>query len=203
MYYDEEYQLETEESIDEIPAKPVKKHSELLEWIQAIVIGIVLTIIVRTFLFTAVLVEGDSMVPTLHTGDRIFAVKVYGNLNYGDIVVFKPKENPNRPYIKRVIATEGQTVDIDYYTSEVKVDGVILDEPFIKDQEITQRGDLVLPAKVPADTVFVMGDNRNNSHDSRATEVGMVDKSTIIGKAVWRMWPFGKSTNMSVDRKTR
>ncbi|GHV16721.1 signal peptidase I [Clostridia bacterium] len=169
---------------------------EVLEWAQAIILAVIIAYLIRAFVFTLVLVDGPSMQPTLETGDRLFVTRLLYQPKQGDVVVFKPANDPSHRYVKRVIATSGQKIDIDYSSSTVYVDDVALDEPYIKEQLLTIRGDVTLPAIVPEDSIFVMGDNRNNSRDSRRSEVGMVKKSTIIGKAVLRFWPFKEFTTL-------
>lgn len=168
---------------------------EMWEWTQAIVIAVVLGIVIKTFLFTLVLVKGASMVPTLDDGDRLFVYRLFYKPKAEDVIVFTPPNDPAHPYIKRVIATEGQTVDIDFSAHEVYVDGKLLEEPYIF--EPTERsGDLSYPIEVLPGTVFVMGDNRNDSRDSRRSEIGLVDVKTILGKASFRWWPLNKISGL-------
>ena len=166
--------------------------SEILEWGQAIVIAVILGLLIKMFVFTLVLVDGPSMYPTLETGDRLLVVSRYISKPVaGDVVVFTPKYEGAKPYIKRIIADEGQTIDINFDTNEVFVDGQLLKEKYIP-EPTRHRGDIVFPATVPPGHVFVMGDNRNNSDDSRREKVGMVEKNKIMGKAVYRWWPMRK-----------
>ena len=109
---------------------------------------------------------------------------------YGDIVVISHGEKYDDPIIKRVIATEGQALSINYTTGEVSVDGVILDEPYIKGKTIKLRHPLDIPDRIPKGYVFVMGDNREGSLDCRSTEIGLIPVENIIGKAEWRIFPF-------------
>lgn len=164
---------------------------ELFEWVQAILFAVILGYLIKTFLFTLVLVDGASMSPTLSSGDRLFVYKLFYKPKAGDIIVFRPVNDPERPYIKRVIATEGQEINFDFEKNEVYVDGTLLDEPYIL-EPTRLRGDMSYPLKVEEDTVFVMGDNRNDSHDSRRSDVGLVDYDQIMGCAVFRWWPLDK-----------
>ena len=108
---------------------------------------------------------------------------------YGDIVVISHGENYNEPIIKRVIATEGQALSINYETGEVSVDGVILDEDYIKGMTIELKHPLDIPERIPEGYVFVMGDNRQGSLDSRSVDIGLIPVENIIGKAEFRIFP--------------
>lgn len=162
---------------------------EIFEWVQAIVVAVVIAMAIRTFVFTLVNVEGESMEPTLHDHDRLVVTRLAYTPEKGDIIIFRPDCDPDRPYVKRVIAMPGDTIDINQETGDVSVNGEILDEPYIKER-IRSFGTVSFPAVVPEKHVFVMGDNRNHSKDSRFQDVGMVSYESIIGKANFRFWPF-------------
>lgn len=161
---------------------------EILEWVQAIVIALVIALVIRTFVFSLIRVDGHSMVPTLQHNDRLIVTKLMYKPQQGDIIILRPPMHKNTPFVKRIIALPGQTVDIDFKKHKVLVDGVELKEPYINEPTV-QRGDVKFPVVVPENTVFVLGDNRNNSRDSRYSDVGMVPYKSIIGKAVFRIWP--------------
>lgn len=180
---------EVTEEIEEVVQKSLKR--EILEWILCIVIAVGLALIIRHFIFNVVKVDGASMENTLKHNDRLIVWKLGYSPEKEDIIVLHQANH--KPYIKRIIATEGQTVDIDFFTHEVYVDGKKLDEPYIK-EPTALRGDVKYPVTVPEDCVFVMGDNRNNSSDSRFSDVGMVHKSDILGKAIFRFWPLSSIT---------
>ena len=168
---------------------------EIFEWVQAIVVALVIAMFLRTYVFTLVDVSGSSMVPTLHNSDKLFVWRLGYQPKVGDIIIFRPAGHEDTPYVKRVIATEGQSVDIQYNQvegyAEVYVDGVKLEEDYINEKiEYTRIGDGSYPCVVPDECMFVLGDNRNNSSDSRMSSVGMVAKESVIGKALVRLWPF-------------
>lgn len=195
---------------------------ELFEWIVAFVVAVVLAAIIRTFFFTLVAVSGPSMDNTLHSGERLIVSRFNYTPEQGDIIVFTPDLYPETPFIKRVIATEGQTVDIDS-RGVVYVDGKVLDEDYIKNTTDLAMRDVDFPVTVPEDCVFVMGDNRQGSHDGRNLDVSSVKENPgeddqyytfyrqddgsklteplyyacvheddIMGKAVFRFWPFDR-----------
>lgn len=170
---------------------PEKKQSEALDWLQCIVSGIVVCILVFTFLLRTVGVVGSSMVPTLEEGDRLIISNLFYKPKYGDIVVLRKEQFKDEPIIKRVIATQGQTVDIDFDAGLVYVDGVALEEPYVN-APTNEREDFTAPVTVPDGCVFVMGDNRNRSTDSRTSSIGCVDQRLIIGKAYLRLTPLNK-----------
>ena len=163
----------------------------------------VLAVVILVFQFAAqlIVVVGNSMYPTLHDGDLLVALRIHGELETGDIVVIhKETELIRETIIKRVIATGGQTVEIDYDNNAVYVDGLRLTEPYINlnDLQPEDGGDPMLPRgdivriQVPEGSIFVMGDNRNHSTDSRfTTALGLVDEDYVIGRAVFCFWPFG------------
>ncbi|MBQ4109305.1 MAG: signal peptidase I [Clostridia bacterium] len=180
--------------------KPKKKSigKEILDWIISIAVAVVAVMLINQFLFVQVMVDGQSMVPTLQDGDRLFAYRFLYEPESQDIVVVEPflKEGTvdgklmfgRTLYIKRVIATEGQTVDIK--DDKVYVDGELFDEPYIAESVKTKPGTLSLPVTVPEDCVFVMGDNREHSRDSRDATVGILRNDQVVGKATFRLFPF-------------
>ena len=172
---------------------------EMLEWLQAIVIAVVLALVIRSFIFNVVQVKGESMESTLHDADRMIVWRLGYEPKQGDIVVFNPPGQGDDVYwIKRVIATEGQHVEVKLWENAVYVDGVKLDEPYMNDCSCSEcnlyGGDDMIDRSydftdvvVPEGCVFLMGDNRNHSRDGR--DIGPVSEKSVIGKAVLRFWP--------------
>lgn len=183
--FDPKKEVEPQNGSAAVKTKSIQR--EILEWVLAIVIAVILALIIRETLFTVVKVDGASMQNTLQHNDRLIVWRLGYEPKAGDIIVLQ--QEGKEPFIKRVIATEGQEVNIDFVTHEVSVDGVVLDEPYIK-EPTSRRGDVKFPVVVPDDCVFVMGDNRNNSMDSRVSSVGMVENDDVMGKAVLRIFPF-------------
>lgn len=134
-------------------------------------------------------VNGSSMRNTLYSGERLFLTAANPDSKYGDIVVISQPNAFNEILIKRVIAVGGQTIDIDKENGDVIVDGKRLDEPYIK-EKTKEFGNMVFPLEVPYGKLFVMGDNRNNSTDSRFWSVGLIDKRYVVGKAVFSLSRF-------------
>ncbi len=160
---------------------------ELLEWVESITFAGVVAFFLFTFVVQLVTVEGHSMEPTLVEHDRLVIQTInYEQPELGDIVVVKLPDS--RPLIKRVIAVGGQTIDIDFENGIVYRDGEVLDEPYIMEPTYRNK-DMVFPAQVPEGCIFVMGDNRNHSADSRDTTVGMVPIERVVGKAILRFMP--------------
>ena len=169
---------------------PFNWKKEALDWVTSIAVALIIALLIRIFVFTIVRVDGPSMNPTLTHNDTLFTSRLMYTPKVGDIIIFRPPASPKTPYVKRVIATEGQTVDIDPLTGTVTVDGKAYDEPYIAEPiQPSRMGDMEYPFTVPEGTVFVLGDNRNNSHDSRDSDVGAVPVKNIIGKAQFRLLP--------------
>ncbi|MEE0858401.1 MAG: signal peptidase I [Acutalibacteraceae bacterium] len=161
------------------------------EFLHTLIVAIAVVVLLLTFVFRLVDVDGQSMMDTLHDKDRVVVTNFCYTPQDGDVVVISHGQNLNKPIIKRVIATEGQSLQIDFETGEVAVDGVVIDEPYIKDLT-TRQGDAEIPEVIPEGKVFVMGDNRNHSTDSRFTDVGLIDEKDIIGKAQFIFYPFDR-----------
>ena len=175
---------------------------ELVEWLGVVASALIIVVILFGFVFRVAVISGDSMKNTLFGGD----VVVITNLNYtpkeGDIVVVsRNAENSpesmreeNGPIIKRVIATEFQEVNIDFETGIVYVDNVPLNEPYISTPTVDQY-DVKFPVTVPEGCIFVLGDNRGVSLDSRSSRIGdggMIDTRYVLGHAVYRVFPFNR-----------
>lgn len=179
-----------EETSADVPQNKKSFKKELLEWVQAIVIAVVLALVIRSFVFTVVRVDGQSMEPTLQHNDRMIVWRLGYEPERDDIVIFNPPGYEKNVYwIKRVIATEGQHVEIDYARNSVYVDGEKIDEPYLGEEMRALAHLPITEIDVPEDCVFVLGDNRNHSTDGRV--IGPVSEDRIVGKAVVRFWPFG------------
>lgn len=180
------------------PEKDEKKKktdlaTDLFTWLQALTMALVFLVVVFAFFARVINVDGESMVPTLHHRDLLFLQCINYEPEQGDIVVLRKSfAEIDSPIVKRVIAVGGQTVEIDYSTSTVYVDGVPLDEPYINEAMLMPSSDKERGTywEVPQGSVFVMGDNRNASADSRNADLGTVDTRYILGRAICVLLPF-------------
>lgn len=176
--------------MEENKNKQREKGQDFYEWVQALVCSVLAVVVLFTFVIRLIGVDGHSMVPTLQDGDRLLVLNsmLYDDYQYGDIVVLRKEAFLEEPIVKRVIATEGQTVDIDFSTGSVYVDGTLLKEDYINELTFTEEG-TEFPLTVPEGSIFVMGDNRNHSNDSRDSRLGTVDTRYVIGKVVFLAFP--------------
>ncbi len=163
----------------------------LVLYLHDLVIYVSVILLIFLLLFRVIVVDGDSMYSTLWDGDYLLLLSnlIYPNPEVGDIVVVsKQSYDSGSPIVKRVIASEGQIVDIDFENGIVYVDGLPLQEEYINTATNLQEG-MSFPLLVEKDCYFVMGDNRNNSRDSRSPDIGQVDRREILGKAIFLMIP--------------
>ncbi|MBS3898285.1 MAG: signal peptidase I [Dethiobacter sp.] len=157
---------------------------EVWEWIKSVLVAVILALVIRAFLVEVFLVQGQSMLPTLHDRERLVVSKVQYYFRQplpGEIVVFEA--TVERDFIKRVIAVAGDEVRIE--PEGVYVNGELIEEPYVLERAREPFG----PVVIPDGSVFVMGDNRNNSMDSRHPSVGLVSLNQLKGKAVLVFWP--------------
>ena len=162
---------------------------EIYEWIHCLIMALIICVICFVFGFRIIDVAGSSMNPTLNNGDKMLVSDLFYKPKAGDIVVFKKDSyDPEKALVKRVIATEGQEINMDFAKGVVYVDGVPIEEDYIAELTTTKL-DFIGPQTVPENCVFLMGDNRNMSTDSRRKEIGMVDERLIIGRVYWVLFP--------------
>lgn len=167
--------------------------SSVYDWIEIIIISVATVFVLFSFVARIAVVDGSSMLPTLTDGDKLIVRHLFYTPKQGDIIVCQSQTyGLEKPLVKRIIATEGQTVSIDRLTWTVYVDGVPLKEDYIY-----REGGYMVGWEYETDTitvkeghVFVMGDHRNDSLDSRTYRVGQIDERYIIGKVVFRFMPF-------------
>lgn len=176
----------------------------LFEWLELLAVVLVIIVTLFTFVVSIVGVDGSSMYPTLHNRDLMLVQRIAYTPQQGDVIVLR-KDNTfdNQALVKRVIATGGQTVYIDYDANSITVDGQTLDEPYLNyefdplygSDYMADRVDLDpqyvnQEFTVPEGCVFVCGDNRNHSSDSRVAQLGMVDQCYVIGRVLMVFFPF-------------
>ena len=167
---------------------------EAKDWAISILIALVIAFVIRYFIVELYLVDGPSMRPTLQSAERLVVNKFIYRFRAperGEILVFRYPKDPSRDFIKRVIAVPGDTIEIK--DGRVFVNQQLMNEPYILSKT---RGDYPL-ATVPEGHIFVMGDNRNNSEDSRFADVGFVPFELVKGKAVLVFWPFSQFKSLS------
>lgn len=168
--------------------------SDLFDWAEALVYALALLVVVCAFFVRLSGVQGTSMYPTLDNGDQLLLLSFgYNEPERGDIVVLMADDFMDKPLVKRVIGIGGDVIDMDP-SGTVTVNGEALYEPYINDLngQDMYLGDIQFPLTVPDGQVFVMGDNRNGSSDSRKAEAGTIPYEKIVGKAVFRLFPFNR-----------
>ena len=169
-----------------------KTRREIYDWIHCLSIALIICVVIFAFFVRLIDVRGTSMNPTLNNGDKMLVSGLFYSPKAGDVVVFKKDEyDPERALVKRVIATEGQVINIDFDNGIVYVDGEAIQEDYIMELT-TNKIDFIGPQTVPEGCVFVMGDNCNASTDSRKKEIGMVDSRLILGKAYFVIYPLSQ-----------
>ena len=187
--------LESEQGLSESPQEE-KSSDDLFYWLNALTTALVILVLVFTFFGRLTRVDGQSMDYTLQNNELLLVWSLGYTPQQGDIVVLNKTTATHlggRAIVKRVIATGGQTVDIDYNTSTVYVDGKPLDEPYLWEPMMDiygSRGSTHI--EVPEGSIFVMGDNRNGSDDSRDNLIGTIDEDYVLGKAFFSIFPFSK-----------
>ncbi len=181
--------------------------SDLAEVLETVFVSVFVVIMLFAYVIRPVTVDGTSMNATLQDGDRLLMSDLLYTPKRGDIVIVDNNHSylldesgkvesgnglpTEKRLIKRVIAMGGETIDINFNTGEVSVDGTVLDEPYIHNATIDNKGGFTYPVTVPDGYYFVMGDNRQNSIDSRSSFVGFIPKDAVLGKAIFRISPDG------------
>ena len=178
QFYNVEFKEEAQEK-----NRRLSFFSNAYEFVSTVIMALLIVAVVFTFVFRIATVEGSYMNPTLENSDKIIITNLTSNYKVGDIIVIH--RTSDVPLIKRIIAKEGDTVDIDFKKGQVKINGKVIEEDYIAEPTHLDFEDgFDYPVKVPKGHVFVMGDNRNASLDSRCGQVGFIDVNSIVGKAV-------------------
>ncbi len=172
-----------------VEADPNASSRETYDWIQCLLVALIICVLIFMFCVRVIDVIGASMNPTLYNGEKMLVSGLFYKPKVGDVVVFKKDEyDPNKLLVKRVVAVEGQEINMDFENGIVYIDGVAIAEDYISEPTYNKL-DFIGPKTVPEGCVFVMGDNRNASIDSRKSEIGMLDNRLILGKAYCVVYP--------------
>lgn len=164
--------------------------SFIFELARSVLLALVIIIVLLTFFFRIVNVDGRSMMNTLQDSDKLIVTTFMYTPENNDIVVISHAEEYEKPIVKRIIAKEGQRLEIDFENERVYVDGTLIDEPYVSSE--LKQGNTEIPSVIPKGKCFVMGDNRLESLDSRYSEIGLINIDDIIGKAQFVFYPLSR-----------
>lgn len=175
-----------------------KNVGEALEYAESLALVFAVMLMIFTFIARPATVDGESMLPTLRHGERLIISNLFYEPTRGDIVVLggEADHEEGKNLIKRIIATGGETVDIDFEAGKVFINGEELSEPYILEDTHLEEG-TQFPLTVPEGEIFVMGDNRNGSRDSRSDTVGTIREEYIVGRVLFRFYPFDRFGKIS------
>ncbi len=188
-YFSEAENLTVSKAVKRTAPDPESVWRELYDWILCLLVALILCILVFSYVVHPIDVVGTSMMPTLRDREKLLVSDLFYRPAVGDIVVFKKDEyDPSKSLVKRIIAVEDQEVNIDFENGIVYIDGRPISEPYISELTFNKL-DFIGPKTVPKGCVFVMGDNRNASIDSRKSEIGMLDTRLILGRAYCVVYP--------------
>lgn len=168
----------------------IKRNKEIFEWLDAIIVALIFFVFTFTMMFRFVVVNGNSMLPTFVNGDWVIIYNFLYTPIKGDIVVVNNLGSFDEPIIKRIVAVEDDKIKIDNETGKVYVNDVAQDDEFCYSSGVTYAGDYEIPEVIPRGYIFVMGDNREDSLDSRYKLIGPVKKEKVLGKAKAIIFPF-------------
>ncbi|MBR0463165.1 MAG: signal peptidase I [Clostridia bacterium] len=181
--------LEMHES-EKKPLISPKARKEIFEWVRSLAVALVVVLVIRSFLFVIIRVDGPSMSDTLLNGDRLFVtvadVKLHGPDRFDVVILHYPNRTEN--FVKRVIGLPGDEIVVE--NGVLTINGVTYDEPYLSDERTTRFDHTSFSITLGEDEYFVMGDNRDNSNDSRSASVGVINRSMFIGKVRQIIWPF-------------
>ena len=173
---------------DAVPQEILNRR-EVYDWIQCLITALIICVMIFVFFIRVIDVVGTSMLPTLQHGNKMLVSGFLYQPKSGDVVVFQAdSSDPDKALVKRVIAVSGDDINIDFDKGIVYVNGEPIEEPYINELTKTKL-DFIGPKEVPEGCVFVMGDNRNASTDSRDSRIGMVDSRLILGKVYFVLFP--------------
>ncbi|MBQ5824310.1 MAG: signal peptidase I [Clostridia bacterium] len=191
----EEKNTSVEEELIEAENDTASKKSiskAVVDLISIIATSIVAIMVVFTFLFRIVGVSGPSMMDTLRDGDWLIVSAFITEPERGDIVIVTQPNAYHEPIVKRVIAVEGDTIDIDFENAVVKINGEVINEPYLGSPTTNDEGAWQYPLTLKEGQVFVMGDNRMHSSDSRSPDIGLIDENYILGQVMMRFSPISE-----------
>lgn len=191
----EENKISAEEEVVEAVSASESKSSvskTVVDLISIIATSIVAIMVVFTFLFRIVGVSGPSMMNTLMDGDWLIVSAFVTEPERGDIVIITQPNAFHEPIVKRVIAVEGDTIDIDFDTATVSINGKVINEPYLGTPTTNDERAWEYPLTLKEGQVFVMGDNRERSSDSRSPDIGLIDENYILGQVIMRFSPISE-----------
>lgn len=176
---------------EKISSGDASEKTTVFDVFEIFAVSLLVLTLIFTFLFRIVDVKGESMKPTLQDGDRLIVTSFLYKPRRGDVVVVSGSSRYEKPLVKRVIAVGGDVVDIDFTKGIVTVNG---EKEAYKDGITFLQYDVTFPLTVEEGKVFILGDNRGDSLDSRSSTIGCVDEKSIVGRALGRIYPFGRWT---------
>lgn len=179
------------DAADETPERCRKQWKIVYDAVATLETAVIILILLFSLVLRPAAVIGNSMLPNFSGGDRVACIHSFSGYERGDVIIISHATRKDESIIKRVIAVGGDTVDIDFYKGTVSVNGQVLDEPYVS-TPTNLSYDMTFPVTVPEGKLFVLGDNRNDSLDSRSTDIGFINENKVLGKVVFRFYPFDR-----------